>query len=110
MARYHSTPKRAAADEAENRQRYSLYVPLHPKSARKNSSSKSDGKSNRDRESTAGRASADPVTGRRRGTMRSKEHDDEEEQLQRALEESKREHDPVGGKRGRKRSRDNSEE
>lgn len=42
--------------------------------------------------------------------MRSKEHDDEEEQLQRALEESKKVNDLSGGKRNGKRSREDSEE
>lgn len=43
--------------------------------------------------------------------MRSKEHDDEEEQFRRAIEESKRELDGPGtGKRGGKRLRDDSEE
>nr|POF22212.1 putative histone deacetylase complex subunit cti6 [Quercus suber] len=110
MARYHSAPQRAAADQAEHRRQYSLWVPLHPQFARKSSTSKSDDRSKRERENTVGRASADPVTGRRRGTMRSKEHDDEEEQLQRALEESKKVNEPSGGKRNGKRSRDDSEE
>nr|POF07052.1 hypothetical protein CFP56_31676 [Quercus suber] len=110
MARYHTTPQRAAADQAEHRRQYSLWVPLHPQLVRKPSTSKSDDRSKRERESTAGRASADPVTGRRRGTMRSKEHDDEEEQLQRALEESKKVNDPLSMKRSGKRSREDSED
>ena len=95
MARYHEASRpRAAAQNAEkainthDRQKYSLYTPLHPKSVRKDSISKNDEKAKKEREATVSRASADPITGRRRATMRSKEHDDEEEQLQRALEES----------------------
>jgi hypothetical protein len=43
--------------------------------------------------------------------MRSKEHDDEEEQFRRAIEESKREIEgPETGKRGSKRARDGSDE
>ena len=43
--------------------------------------------------------------------MRSKEHDDEEEQLRKAIEESRREVEGSGtGKRGGKRVRDDSEE
>lgn len=58
------------------------------------------------------RASVDPSTGRRRATMRSKEHDDEEEQLKRAIEESKREVEGAesNGRRSAKRGRDESEE
>lgn len=112
MARYHETPtRRAAAKVEDDRQKYSLYLPLHPKPSRKGSVSKHDDKAKKDRESV-NRASVDPSTGRRRGTIRSKEHDDEEEQLQRAIEESKREVDPVGGtsRRTGKRARDDSSE
>ncbi|KAF2171901.1 hypothetical protein M409DRAFT_18131 [Zasmidium cellare ATCC 36951] len=112
MARYHDTPTRHAAAKAEdNRQKYSLYLPLHPKANRKGSVSKHDDKAKKDRESV-NRASVDPSTGKRRGTMRSKEHDDEEEQLQRAIEESRRDAEPVGGtgRRGGKRGRDDSSE
>ncbi|EMC93867.1 hypothetical protein BAUCODRAFT_213099 [Baudoinia panamericana UAMH 10762] len=95
-------------------QPYSNYLPLHPQARRKSSVSKSDDKAKRERETTASRASADPVTGRRRATMRSKEHDDEEEQLQRALEESKKDVEPSGNgrKNGKsaKRNRDESED
>ena len=43
--------------------------------------------------------------------MRSKEHDDEEEQLRRALEESKKEVDGAGaGKRSGKRAREDNDE
>jgi hypothetical protein len=43
--------------------------------------------------------------------MRSKEHDDEEAQIQRAIEESRREVAAGGnGKRNGKRARDDSEE
>ena len=80
------------------------------KSERKGSVSKNDDKTKRDRETTVSRASADPVTGRRRGTMRSKEHDEEEEELQRALEESKREVAAGNVRRNGKRARDDSEE
>ena len=108
MARYHDTPTRAAAKEAEHRQRYSLYQPVNGKSNRKSSMSKHGEKAQKERETTAtSRGSADPGTGRRRATMRSKEHDEEEEQFLRALEESKRE---VEGKRNGKRARDDSEE
>lgn len=105
----------AAKEEDANKeicsQRHSLYTPIHTKSARKGSISKSDDKGKRERETTASRASADPSTGRRRATMRSKEHDDEEEQLQRALEESKREVESTGnGRRVGKRGRENGDE
>lgn len=111
MARYHETPtRRAAAKTEDNRQRYSLYLPLHPKASRKGSMSKHDDKAKRERESV-NRASVDPSTGKRRGTMRSKEHDDEEEQLQRAIEESRRDAEPTGtGRRSGKRGRDDSSE
>lgn len=109
MARYHATPTRATANSAPNSQKYSLYLPLHPKVHRKSSISKYDEKARRDRESVVSRGSTEP--GKRRATMRSKEHDDEEEQLQRAIEESKRDTEGVGsGKRTGKRSRDDSEE
>lgn len=105
MARYHDTPGRASAKRIDYSQKYSLYLPLHPTSERKGSVSKSDAAAKREREMTASRASVDP--GRRRATMRSKEHDDEEEQLQRALEESKKEN---AGRRNGKRARDDGEE
>jgi hypothetical protein len=66
-----------------------------------------NGKKDKD---TNSRASADPTTGRRRATMRSKEHDEEEEQLQKALEESKKEVGSGNGRRAGKRGRDDSEE
>lgn len=115
MARYHDAPLRKAAAKTDNdRQKYSLYAPLHPKAQRKGSVSKYDEKAKKERESAASRASVDPFTGKRRATMRSKEHDDEEEQLKRAIEESKREVDTVGGsgtgRRYGKRARDESEE
>lgn len=57
------------------------------------------------------RASVDPSTGKRRGTTRSQLHDDEEEQLKRAIEESKREAEGTGSNARRtKRGRDDSEE
>jgi hypothetical protein len=115
MARYHESTNRAAAlqaaDKIENRQKYSLYVPVTTNARRKTSVSKRDDQVKKERESLLSRASADPATGRRRGTMRSKEHDDEEEQLRRALEESKREVDGAGnGKRNGKRGRDEGDE
>jgi hypothetical protein len=113
MARYHDTPTRNAAAKAENnRQKYSLYLPLHPKAARKSSVSKHDDKAKKEREMLASRGSVDPTTGKRRGTMRSKEHDDEEEQLKRAIEESRREVDGVvgSGRRVTKRGREDSSE
>ncbi|KAK5697640.1 Histone deacetylase complex subunit [Elasticomyces elasticus] len=88
-------------------QHYSNYLPLHPERSRKGSVSKSSETSKKDRDAANSRASADPITGRRRATMRSKEHDDEEEQLRRALEESKKEVDGVPtGRRNGKRGRD----
>ena len=73
--------------------------------------SKHSDKAQKERENTASRASADPATGRRRATMRSKEHDDEEEQIQRAIEESRREVEGAGnGRKSGKRVRDDSEE
>lgn len=114
MARYHdSGVRRAAADAEQHRQKYSLYVPLHPKaSQRKGSVSKYDDKARKERESAASRASVDPATGKRRATMRSKEHDDEEEQLRIAIEESKREQagKSGNGRRNGKRGRDDSSE
>lgn len=119
MARYHesSTPRKAVqrAEQANrilsDSQHYSNYLPLHPQAKRKGSVSKSDKDAKREREATNPRASVDPSSGRRRGTMRSKEHDDEEEQLRIALEESKREVDGSGkGRRNGKRGRDESEE
>lgn len=110
MARYHDTPTRITAKRVEYRQKYSLYAPVQAKSSRNGSVSKSDDKARKEREGTASRASADPSTGRRRGTMRSKEHDDEEEQLRRALEESKRETAPANGRRAGKRAREENEE
>ncbi|KAK5109866.1 hypothetical protein LTR62_006473 [Meristemomyces frigidus] len=120
MAPYHDVAKpRLASQKAEianrallNSQQYTNYLPLHPQAKRKTSVSKYGDNANRDRESANPRASTDPVTGRRRATMRSKEHDDEEEQLQRALEESKKE---VGdgngtGRRNGKRGRDNGDD
>jgi len=110
MARYHDTPTRRATDSGAFSQRYSNYLPLHPKPNRTASISKSDDKK-KDHETAVSRASADPVTGRRRGTVRSKEHDDEEEQLQRAIEESKREVEGSGsGRRNGKRGREDNEE
>ncbi|KAK4544773.1 hypothetical protein LTR36_004022 [Oleoguttula mirabilis] len=92
-------------------QKYSIYNPVHARTVRKGSVSKNDDSAKRERETTASRASADPTTGRRRGTMRSKEHDDEEEQLRIALEESKREVAASGnGRKNGKRARDDSED
>lgn len=110
MARYHDTPTRAAAKEAENRQSYSLYQPVNAKLHRKGSISKHGDKAQKERETTASRASTDPMTGKRRATMRSKEHDDEEEQMRKAIEESKREVDTGNGRRNGKRSREDAEE
>lgn len=95
-----------------DRQHYSFYLPLPPQAQRKASVGKSE--QNGGKKDPA-RASADPATGRRRGTMRSKEHDDEEEQLRRALEESKREASigtsgTGGGRRAGKRAREEGEE
>ncbi|KAK5113010.1 hypothetical protein LTR85_011032 [Meristemomyces frigidus] len=108
---------RAAAVQAEkainnkNSQKYSIYNPVQSKTARKGSVSKHDDSAKKERETTASRACADPTTGRRRGTMRSKEHDDEEEQLRIVLEESKREVAGSGtGRRNGKRARDDSED
>ncbi|RMZ14852.1 hypothetical protein D0860_01916 [Hortaea werneckii] len=95
----------------ERGQQYSIYLPVNPQTKRKGSVSMSDEKTKKERDAAAMRASADPATGRRRGTMRSKEHDDEEEQLRRALEESRREQEGSGnGRRNGKRTRDESED
>lgn len=110
MARYHETPTRAAAKDVNHRQSYSLYQPIYAKLNRKGSISKSSDKGQRERENTASRASADPLTGKRRATMRSKEHDDEEEQMRQAIEESRREVDIGTGRRNGKRSREDNEE
>ena len=109
MARYHDTPTRKAAKNGENSQKYSLYQPVYGKANRKASVSKHGDKGQKERE-LASRASADPATGRRRATMRSKEHDDEEEQLRRAIEESRRAAAGASGKRAGKRGRDDSDE
>lgn len=110
MARYHETPTRAAANKAcDNSQKYSLYLEVNTKTRRKQSVSKNGEKTQKERDNM--RASLDPATGRRRVTMRSKEHDDEEEQIQRAIEESKREVGTTGNtRRIGKRSREESEE
>lgn len=111
MARYHDTPARTAAKKVDYSQKYSLYQPIHGKTSRKASVSKHGDRAQKEREALISRASTDPATGRRRATMRSKEHDDEEEQIQRAIEESKREVEGgSGGKRNGKRARDDSEE
>lgn len=112
MARYHDSPARAAANTAEfNRQKYSLYLPLYPKTQRKGSVSKDEDNINNKAKKQSSRASVDPSTGKRRATIRSKEHDDEEEQLKRAIEESKRDVEPSGGNgRRTKRGRDDSDE
>ncbi|KAK6438055.1 Histone deacetylase complex subunit [Oleoguttula sp. CCFEE 5521] len=100
-------------------QRYSLYLPVTSKiAARKNSiSSRSDERSRKERAEIS-RGSIDPASGKRRGTIRSREHDDEAEQIQRAIEESKREVEgdgkssksSNGTKRSGKRSREDSSE
>ncbi len=118
MARYHeaSSPRKAALKSAEankslNSQHYSNYLPLYPDSNRKSSLSRTSDNGRKDRDADNSRGSADPTTGRRRATMRSKEHDDEEEQLRRALEESKKEVDGAGaGKRSGKRAREDNDE
>ena len=114
MARYHEAPVRSAAKGATNRQSYSLYQPVYDKTSRKPSVSKNGEKGKQDQDPTSMRgASTDPVSGKRRATMRSKEHDDEEEQMRRAIEESKRELGGSGsgtGRRAAKRGRDDSEE
>ena len=111
MARYHDTPTRAAAKQPENRQNYSLYQPVHAKTNRKSSVSKHGDKAQKERDTLVSRASADPVTGRRRATMRSKELDDEEAQMLKAIEESKRETGSgTNGRRNGKRTRDESDE
>ncbi|KAK1025218.1 Histone deacetylase complex subunit, partial [Friedmanniomyces endolithicus] len=118
MARYHeaSSPRKAALKSAEankslNSQHYSNYLPLYPDSNRKSSLSRTSDNGRKDRDADNSRGSADPTTGRRRATMRSKEHDDEEEQLRRALEESKKEVDGAGaGKRSGKRAREDNDD
>lgn len=109
MARYHDTPTRATANRIEYSQKYSLYQPVYGKPNRKASTSKHGDKAQKERD--LARASTDPATGKRRATMRSKEHDDEEEQLRRAIEESKRGLAGSGnGRRNGKRGRDDSDE
>lgn len=111
MARYHETPVRSAAKRVEYRQKYSLYQPVHGKSNRKASVSKHGDKAQRERDALRASAEAAGGYGRRRGTMRSKEHDDEEELLQRAIEESKREIEArAAARKNGKRARDDSEE
>ncbi len=115
MARYHDAPTRAAAKKAENSQKYSLYQPVYSKSNRKPSVSKYGGKAKQDRELAALQGILDPQTGRRRATTRSKEHDDEEEQFRKAIEESRLESRPGKGRNGNgkqngKRGRENDEE
>lgn len=109
MARYHTTPTRIAAKPVSYSQKYSLYQPVYGKSHRKASVSKHGDKASKERD--LARASTDPATGKRRATMRSKEHDDEEEQLRRAIEESKRGLGGNGnGRRNGKRGREESDE
>ena len=92
-----------AADNPTHRQNYSRYQPGWNKPHR---TGKPADKPAREQDPAA-RASADPITGRRRATMRSKEHDDEDAQLLRAIEESKRE---AEGRKNGKRSREESQE
>lgn len=102
---------RPAAEQTSHRQQYSLYLPVTSKLTHsKGSVGKSnDDKAKKDRADTVSRASADPATGKRRATMRSREHDEEAELIQRAIEESAREAQTgPGGKRVGKRSRDAS--
>ena len=111
MARYHETPTRSAAKTLDYRQKYSLYQPVHGKSHRKASVSKHGDKGQRERDALRASAEAVGGSGRRRGTMRSKEHDDEEALLQRAIEESKREIEArAAARKNGKRARDESEE
>ena len=110
MARYHDTPTRTSAKRIEYSQKYSLYQPVYGKSNRKTSVSKHGEKGQKERELADPRGSADPVTGRRRATMRSKEHDDEEEQMRIAIEESKRGLSGTNGRRNGKRGRDDNDE
>lgn len=111
MARYHDTPNRSAAKRVEYSQKYSLYQPVYAKTNRKSSVSKHGDKAQKERDIEAQRASADPATGKRRATMRSKVHDVEEEEFRRAIEESKRAIEAGGiGRRNGKRGRDDSEE
>jgi hypothetical protein len=111
MARYHETPARSAAKTVDYRQKYSLYQPVHGKSNRKASVSKHGDKAQRERDALRASAEAVGGAGRRRATMRSKEHDDEEELLQRAIEESKREIEArAAARKNGKRARDDSEE
>lgn len=111
MARYHEgSTERAAAKQAFIRQRYSLYLPVTAKHTQRKTSvsNRSDDKNKKERAEIS-RASLDP-SGKRRGTMRSREHDEEAEMLQRALEESQRDAQGGNGKRNGKRTRDDSNE
>ena len=111
MARYHETPTRSAAKTGEFRQKYSLYQPVHGKWNRKPSVSKHGEKAQKERDALRASAESTSAPGKRRGTMRSKEHDEEEEEFRRAIEESKRANPGAEkGKRGGKRARDDSEE
>ncbi|CAK4034340.1 histone deacetylase complex subunit cti6 [Lecanosticta acicola] len=107
-------PKMHAIRRDSKGQDHSLYLPLHPnlnaKSTRKASVSKHDEKAKKERELAASRASVDPLTGKRRGTTRSRNNDEELEQLYRAIEESKREGEGGAGseRRSGKRGRDES--
>jgi hypothetical protein len=92
-------------NQAFDRQQYSLYLPVTSKIRRESIASKSDEKARKERMEIS-RGSIDPISGKRRGTIRSREHDEEAEQIQRAIEESARE----AGRRGGKRSRDDSSE
>ncbi|KXT03721.1 hypothetical protein AC578_5140 [Pseudocercospora eumusae] len=108
-------PKLHAISVDSRGQKYSLYLPLHPKANRKGSVSKSDKDAKKERASARdARESVDPSTGKRRTTMRSREHDDEDEQLRKAIEESQREAGPGSegtiGRRNGKRGRDDSSE
>lgn len=111
MARYHDSGPRAGADNAHDSQKYSLYLPLHSKSSRKGSVSKSKDEKSKSERPEPSRGSVDSTAGRRRNTLKSKQIYDEEEQLRLALEESKGDIDEGStGTRKGKRSRDESEE
>ncbi|KAF2858934.1 hypothetical protein K470DRAFT_272006 [Piedraia hortae CBS 480.64] len=103
-------PKEHSLQTDSRGQKHSIYAPVANKPKRKASVSRSDERARKEREAHITRASMDSVSVRRRATMRSKEHDVEEEQLRRALEESRRDANPDATKTNGKRSREGSGE
>ncbi|KAM0795369.1 hypothetical protein BDR22DRAFT_871417 [Usnea florida] len=97
-----------------NGRRYSHYIPMRiPKSSQSSPAPNSKENSKKSREGRKSLANADSTSKGRRSTMNSRDAAFEEEQLRRAIEESKREGEAPStntGRRKGKRSRSESEE